>query len=145
MNELSSSDINDILHSYNIAYNGIYQKDMLPNKLQNGFYVVNLQSSKDGNGTHWCALYYSPIMSMWWDSFGFKPPEDIEARVGKYIYNSFQIQDIQSSSCGYYCIAFIKFLNKMKDKEKAFNIFVNLFKTNKLANEKVLNELLYQR
>lgn len=143
MNELSSSDINGILNSYNIDINGIYQKDMLPHDLETGFYIVNLQSSYDGNGTHWCCLYYSPLLSIWYDSYGFICPEDVEDRIGKYIYNAYQIQDINSSSCGYYCIAFIKFLYPFREKQKAFNIFVNLFKENKVANEKILNELLY--
>jgi hypothetical protein len=144
MNELSSLDIIEILNSYNIEPNGVYQKDMLPYDLDSGFYIVNLQSSNDGNGTHWCSLYYSPTLSIWFDAFGFKPPEDVEERIGKYIYNSYQIQDIKSSSCGYFCIAFIKFLYPVREKEKAFNVFVNLFKQNKLANEKVLYELLYR-
>lgn len=144
MNELSNVDLTKIINSYNIDLKGIYLKDMLPFNLETGFYIVNLDDSNSGNGgTHWCSLYHSPTLSIWFDPFGFLPPEDVEDRIGKYIYNSYQIQDIKSSSCGYYCVACIKFLYPLKDKEKAFNIFVDLFKNDKLANEKVLYSLLY--
>ena len=59
MNRLSDRDILEILNSYNIKINGIYQKDKLPNKLLNGITIVNLQSSVEGFGTHWCARLYT--------------------------------------------------------------------------------------
>ncbi len=40
-------------------------KDELPSKLKRGYYVINLQSSNVGNGSHWTALYYSPENSFY--------------------------------------------------------------------------------
>jgi hypothetical protein len=142
MNILSDSEILEILDNYNIKINGIYQKDKL-NNLHNGFYVINLESSNDGNGTHWCGLYYDSEKSCWFDSYGFPAPEEIELIIQDYEYNKYDIQHINSSSCGFYVIAFIKFLHNKKDKQKAFETFINLFKKNTFQNEHILKSLLY--
>jgi hypothetical protein len=140
MNVLSDFDIYEILDHHNIKINGIYQKDKLTD-LCVGFYIINLQSSTEGNGTHWCALYYAGNSS-WFDSFGFVPPEEIELLLGDYNYNDNDLQNIDSSSCGFYCIAFIKFLYNKKDKEKAYKTFLNLFKENTFQNEHILKQIL---
>ena len=144
MNRLSDRDILEILHSYNIKINGIYQKDKLPNKLLNGITIVNLQSSSIGQGSHWCAFYHSKECDLWYDSFGFLAPEAIEDKINKsYYYNKRDIQNINSSSCGFYCIAFIKYLYFKKNKLEAFDKFISLFSGNTKQNEKVLYDLLY--
>ena len=56
MNRLTDRDILEILQSYNIKINGIYQKDKL-NKLLDGFTILNLQSSFQGSGSHWTIIY----------------------------------------------------------------------------------------
>ena len=144
MNRLTDRDIIEILHSYNIKINGIYQKDKLPNKLLDGFIVVNLQSSVEGFGTHWCALFHSKECDLYYDAFGFISPEAIEDKINKsYYYNKRDIQNINSSSCGFYCIAFIKYIQNKKNKLEAFDKFISLFSGNTKQNEKVLYDLLY--
>jgi len=142
MNVLNDTEINEILKKYNIKINGIFQKDKI-DYLKKGFYIINLQSSIYGSGSHWCCLYFDPDMSFWWDSFGFPPPTEIELLLNSYDYNKYDIQNISTSSCGFYCIAFIKFLYNKKDKKKAFETFINLFKDNTFNNEKILYDLLY--
>jgi hypothetical protein len=52
-NSLSNSDIINIIHSQGVDdFQGVFMKDQLPDKLKRGSYVINLQSSKEGNGTH---------------------------------------------------------------------------------------------
>ena len=141
MNVLSDKDIYEILDFHKIKINGIFQKDCI-HELKPGFYVINLQSSSHGNGTHWCGLYFDKNKSLWYDSYGFNCPVEIQNLLSKYEYNAFHIQNIDSSSCGYYVIAFIKFLYHKKDKEKAFETFINLFKPNTCQNEIILKQLL---
>ena len=144
MNRLTDSDLIQILNSYNIKINGIYQKDKLPNKLLNGITIVNLQSSVKGFGTHWCAMYHSKECDLYYDAFGFISPEAIEDKINKsYYYNKRDIQNINSSSCGFYCIAFIKYIHHKKNKLEAFDKFISLFSGNTKQNEKVLYDLLY--
>lgn len=146
MNTLSNKDINEIINSMGLKHqlNGISFKDDLPKNLKYGFYICNLQSKKtDGNGTHWTVFYYDGEQNLYYDSFGFHPPREIEQKINPYFYNHKNIQNEKTSSCGYYCIAFIKFLSKIKDKKKAFENFINLFDKDTTKNEMILQSLLY--
>ena len=143
MNRLTDRYILEILNSYNIKINGIYQKDKL-NKLLDGFTIINLQSSFQVQGSHWVCIFHSKECDLWYDSFGFLAPEAIEDKINKsYYYNKRDIQNINSSSCGFYCIAFIKYLYFKKNKLEAFDKFISLFSGNTKQNEKVLYDLLY--
>jgi hypothetical protein len=57
--------------------------------------------------------------------------------------NDKEIQNYKSSACGYYCIAFIKFLHNKTNKEKSFLTFLKLFNIKTHHNDKILHELLY--
>ena len=142
-NSLSDMDIIHILKSQKIKLNGVYMKDELPSKLKKGFYVINLQSSNVGNGTHWTALYYSSKHSFYFDPFGFLAPIEIEQKLKTYLYNDKQIQNLKSTACGYYCVAFILFMNKRKNKKLGFDIFINEFSRNTKNNDKLLYNYLY--
>lgn len=145
MNELSNFDINKIIDKlgYTNIFHGCFLKDNLK-ELKNGFYIINLQSSTDGNGTHWCSLYViNPVYSIWFDSFGYPPPVEIEKLLKNYDYNKIDIQNINSSACGYYCIAFIKFMYGKSNVIKSLISFVNMFKQNTKYNDKILEKLLY--
>ena len=95
INTLSDRDIIQILQNQNIHLHGIYMKDELPNKLTKGFYVINLQSSTAGNGTHWVALYYNPVCSYYFDAFGFIAPMEVQNKIIPYAYNDKQIQNLE--------------------------------------------------
>lgn len=141
-NLTSNTELLDILKNDNIKINGVFAKDKLKKPLD-GFYIINLDNS-DGPGTHWTVLYkINDGFSLYYDSFGFPAPEEIEDLLHKYEYNKKQIQDINSTSCGFYCIAFIKFMINKQDKLKAFDTFCNLFRTNTIDNEIILHQLLY--
>lgn len=141
-NELSNYDIIEILNSMDIKINDICSKDKLK-ELQRGFYICNLQSSTFGNGTHWVAFYYNGYKNLYWDSFGFPPPQEIEDKIKPYDYNSKDIQNIGSSSCGYYCIAFIKFLYFKINKEPFYDLLTRYFTTDTKRNELILYKILY--
>ena len=84
------------------------------------------------------------VYSINFDSFGFLPPKDVEKKLHKYDYNDKQIQGLNSSSCGFFCIAFILFLSKYKSNvKKAFETFISLFSHDSKKNEVVLYKLLY--
>lgn len=143
-NSLSNNDIYKILKSQGVEINGIYMKDELPNKLKTGFYVINLQSSNIGNGTHWTALYYNPRQSYYFDPYGFLAPVEVEEKLKTYIYNYKQIQNYNSTACGYYCISFILFMNGRKNKKLGFKFFVDEFSNNTKKNDKILYKYLYE-
>ena len=115
-NELSDKEIKVTLKYYGIQINQIVMKDEFPKNPKVGFYIINLQSSTEGNGTHWTCFYYYPSMSIYFDSFGEYPPVEVEEKINKYIYNSRDLQNYNDTSCGFFCISFIVFLYNKKNK-----------------------------
>ena len=82
---------------------------------------------------HWCV--YDTIKKLYFDPFGFLPPQFFDNDV---LFNTKREQHINSNSCGYYCIKWI-FLNmshkldttnykKIDDEmnEKEYNNLINL-------------------
>ena len=139
-------EIDEILKKFRIKYNGIYSKNELPNKLLDGFYIINLQSSKDGHGTHWTSLYkINDGLSYYFDAFGFPAPQEVIDKLHYYDYNHKDIQNIDSSSCGYYAIGFIKFMNSHpNNSKKSFETFISLFSPDTSKNEQILYDILYK-
>jgi len=142
-NALSDIQIKQILNKHHIKINEICMKNELPAKLKYGFYIINLASSNDGtNGTHWTGLYNHPHMSIYFDSFGEPPPQEVEDRIGKYIYNHKDLQYINDTSCAYFCIAFIIFLYDKKNKYDWFHTFLNIFSKDLKKNNSILESLI---
>ena len=50
---------------------------------------------------------------------------------------------MDSSACGYFCVAFIKFLHNKVNKTEAYKAFLTLFKHHTAKNDKILYYLLY--
>jgi hypothetical protein len=108
---------------------------------KDGFYIINLDNS-NGTGTHWTSLFYHPLNSYYFDSYGFVAPLEVEQKIKPYKYNDAEIQDFNSKACGYYALAFIKFLNDKTNKEVAFKEFLRLFKDNTKENDDILKKYL---
>lgn len=158
---LSNFDLMHIAENYEIDINEILMKDELPKILNIGWYVINMQSSKNGNGTHWICLLYDDRDTTYFDSFGFKPPYQVLLSVahsknpGEYvdkreienaikIYNDMQIQDINDDNCGLYCIAIICFFKSMgsiPNRQKMEN-FQKLFSHTTVINKGILKNFL---
>ena len=144
MNALSDRDLINILkNEFNIKIRGIYQKDRLPTPLRKGFYIINLQSSTEGNGTHWTCFYHNKGKIIYFDSYGFGAPQPVEERSGEIVYSKVDIQSKLSTSCGYYCIAFIVYMFK-KPTAETFNRFIKYFVENDIDNEVDLFNILYR-
>ena len=116
---LSNYDIYDLANKMNIPLNNIIMRDETHLLEKDGFYIINLDDSK-GKGSHWTVLYFHPLNSCYFDSFGFVPPLEVEQKIKPFIYNDKDIQDFNSSACGWYCIAFIKFLHDKNNKQEAY-------------------------
>lgn len=117
------------------GFNGIYPKDIMPRNLKpNKFYIFNLDDA-DGGGTHWTCLYCRKKRIDYFDSFGVRPPVNIMNLIEKAnrpsFFNAFQIQDIDSALCGYYCIFFIE---QMKNKRSMVDIVFD-FEDDTLDND----------
>ena len=114
-------------------FNGVYSRDNLHVKIQDGAYVINLDEYSD-IGTHWIALYVNNKTVTYLDSFGV--PKEIKKFINNknIIANFVRIQVYDSVMCGYFCIGsrFIDFLfkgNSLKD-------FTNLFSPNNFLKKR---------
>ena len=106
-------------------FDGVYFRDNLPNKINDGAYLTNLDEYSD-IGTHWIAVYVKNNNITYFDSFGV---EHIPKEIIKYIdrknviANIFRIQAYDSIMCGYFCIGLIDFMFKRKTLTEYENIF----------------------
>ena len=63
-------------------YGGTFSKDLLP-KLENKAYIINMQDSTAGNGSHWTAVInINPKETVYFDSFG---QDDAALEVEKFM------------------------------------------------------------
>ena len=67
---------------------------------------------------------------------------EVERKIKPYHYNDADIQDFNSEACGYYALAFIKFLHDKTDKEIAFRQFLQLFGNKTTENDNILEKYL---
>ena len=67
-------------------FGGIYSKNELPKHLmRKKFYIINLQSSDDGEGSDWtCFCFNQPLTSIYFDPFGFIAPKEVQNRISPY-------------------------------------------------------------
>ena len=119
------------------SFHGCFTIKELPHTLQNGYYILNLNGH-----SHWTMLYKNGNEYCYYDSFGFKPPQEIEDKIGEYFWNDRENQDLDQTSCGFYCIGCIKYMNQYANKKKAMDDYVSLFDKNTKNNDLILHTLL---
>jgi hypothetical protein len=143
-NETTNVDLDEYMDAFDIKnYHGTYVKDTLP-ELNDGFYIINLNGS-----SHWTALLVDKKQYYYFDPFGFPAPTEVEDAIFKdaghkvrYVYNTEQVQDIDHTSCGFYVVAWIRYMSKKaKDKSVQFEKFLEIF-DDPPTNDKELKKLL---
>jgi hypothetical protein len=141
MKALSNIELMELSKKYDLGIKGILNRDNIPNNLADGWYILNLDLAKN-DGTHWTCFYYSKLgEKYYYDSMGFFSPEKLDKIMGKYIYNAYQQQSVRSASCGWFCIALIRYMTKNGVSLKSFNEFINLFSSIPSINEIILQDL----
>jgi len=132
---LSNSQIEELSVKMNIPLEEIIFKDDCPDKFKfNKSYIINLEDEYDeaGNlqsGSHWTCLQINKypngkIESMYLDSFGSPPPTEIidcyKRTTGKshLPHNTKDIQSLMSNACGWYCMAYLHFINNFSNRTK---------------------------
>lgn len=149
---ISNFDIENICFPFNLNV-VVLTKDQLKKiplhsseKIDMNF-IINMQNSNDGNGTHWIALRLKNNQCSYFDSFGMVPPQEIVDFCKRIVkssltYSTKQIQHMKQTSCGFYCIAFLIFTNQNKNKNifSLSNSFLNMFYIDTIQNNKILQE-----
>ena len=140
---LSNFDIEEIANHYQIPIVVVMKDELKYMKPINKNYIINLESSKDGNGTHWMALKIENKDCVYFDSYGMLPPEEIITfckRIPKshLAYNTKEIQDFKAKTCGFFSIGFIIFLhiNSSDNLYEKSSSFSDLFSLDTKLNNK---------
>ena len=155
---LSDADIIDLAQRMSIPLEAVVFKDQIPGKLKyNKAYIINLEDahSKDGKrnqGTHWtcfqCNRYKSgKIERIYFDSFGMPPPTSVTDFVGGHIpHNDVDIQSLMNEACGWYCLAFLHFINASEyrsgDLFTDANHFISMFNDLEKSHDFKKNEFI---
>jgi hypothetical protein len=145
----SSTDLERTAQILKLPLIGVFSKDKLPNRCYVGSYIINLENSDVGNGTHWVLLKIFPSKEvLYFDSFGLSVPPLIKDFIkGKIATSTRQIQDIDATTCGYYCIAcddYMTYQNKHRPIYERYDDFLNIFKADTKKNDKILLDYLRQ-
>ena len=129
----TSAQLFQLAEKYGIPLNDICTKDHL--KFRHplpGGYIVNMQDSTEGNGTHWVAIWLSRNKKdpcCYFDSFGIDPPLDIIDFCAQYnkkiLLSTEEIQNINGGHCGQYCIDFLRHMMLPGSIEKKYRYFTN--------------------
>ena len=145
---LSDSEINNYFKNSKL-YLGTYAKDEIPMladamaKRKRGAMVINM-GDIDTGGTHWVAILMYPKMTIYFDSFGCEPPKQVLAFMQQRKVLSFycdrQLQDLSSSSCGWFCIFMIE--QCVSDKRDILDV-IPLFTFDTAQNERILRDSFF--
>jgi hypothetical protein len=110
-------------------FKGVFAKDQLTFKVTYpSSFVINTHKQKQ-SGEHWLAVYYNEDgLCTFFDSFGLHPSfyklENFLNKTSKeWICNQVQLQDINSFTCGYYCIFFILLMSRKLNLENINSLF----------------------
>jgi hypothetical protein len=121
-NELTNTEIMDLVSHLKIPhFKGCVLKTKIPALKKGESVIVNL------NGvSHWCALirldkYY------WFDSYGIIAPSELSDK--DYIYSEVDLQAMNSTACGWYCLAFLISMNRQGSPMKLYEEFLFAFKS----------------
>ena len=61
--------------------------------------------------SHWTVLLKDGEKYFYFDSYGFVASQEVEDQIGEYFfYSDLQLQHLNSSSCGWFCLAFMRFI-----------------------------------
>ena len=147
-NGLTSKDIINILKHQDYNINGVFSKDLLPKELTDGWYVINLQSSNEGDekGSHWTCFKKVGDNAEYFDAFGFIFPNELREKIkGHILYSKKEIQDYYSTTCGWFCIGAIVSDNGFGNYQSHFNKYLNMFSSNTRLNDEILSDYLTKK
>lgn len=125
---LSNFDIIQLCNKLKIKdFKGVFMRDELKGKpKQNECLILNIDHSSN-SGTHWVCLFIRNGVCFYFDSFGIKPPLEVEDYLqGKErYYSTDEIQKPGEEICGHYCIYM---LHRLRCGDKFFHVLDELYK-----------------
>ena len=82
-------------------FNGIFSRNNWP-RIKDGAYVINFVD-KNSKGTHWILIFINKNTAIYFEVLN-------KIRDKSITHNIFRIQHNESIMCGFYCVAFLKYM-----------------------------------
>ena len=148
---LSNFELEDISEHYGFPLTQVLMKDELKSiSPKNGSYIINLESSSMGDGTHWMALLIRGKQCFYFDPFGVLMPTEVIdfcRRINKshLAYSEFEIQNLKAETCGFYACGLLIYIhnNPNKDLYIACSEYIHQFSYDTTKNNHIL-KLFYR-
>jgi hypothetical protein len=147
-NGLTDGELVRLLRADHKFVGKIYMKDELPDTLEkNKWYIINLQNSDEGSGTHWVCfktpalkepmIYFDPLI-------GGDPPIEVleHAKKSGVQFHMMEIQNENSTACGWFCVACILSDKGAGSSLVHFKRFISHFSFDTDRNDLILHNLL---
>ena len=101
-------------------------RDELRQASDNECLVLNIDCSSN-TGTHWTCLWIKKSVCIYFDSFGFPPPQEVIqcCQKRKINFSTFKIQKKNEVICGHYCIYM---LYKLSNGNNYYDILDELYR-----------------
>ena len=111
----------------NIPINNVLSRDeSLPHNHKQALFIYNLELSYM-SGSHWVATYVKNGIINYFDSFGMPPFQEIVNHAQRknmiLLHQNNQIQNINTTTCGYFCLYFLNEMNKCKTYFNLLKVF----------------------
>ena len=138
---LSNYDLIKWCKYLNIPINDVLSRDEnVPHNHRQALFIYNLEPSYM-SGSHWVATYVKDKVINYFDSFGLPPFQEIVNHARKknltLLHQNNQIQNLLTTTCGYFCLYFLNEMNKGKSYFDLLEVF-DIYDTTK--NEKFLEQ-----
>ena len=132
---LTDKQLEDLCLKMNVPLEDIIFKDHSPTTFKfNKSYIINLEDEYNeggalNSGSHWTCLQVNKypngkMQGIYFDSFGSPAPTEILETFKRTTgqshmpHNTKDIQSLMSNACGWYCCAFLHFINNFSHRTK---------------------------
>lgn len=148
MEALTNNDLEDISQKYQLNLTISSQQDLAKLKTLPTNNFIVLIDEGDGSG-HWIAFIIKSKVAYYFDSFACRPSNYIlnylkRMKIKKIIVSSNDIQQIDDTSCGWYCLTFLKYMMNKPNLDKALYDYTHLFYNDTNKNLLTLQKLIAQ-
>lgn len=139
---LTDTQLNYLAEKMGYKLESVCFKDELPRLKHNVSYIINLESEFDesgepNTGTHWACFQVNKckngkIEPIYFDPYGMPPPEIVKKRVEDFSgqrlpFTTKDIQSLMNNACGWYCSAFLHWINKSSYRSRDLYTDVSSF------------------
>lgn len=140
----------------------VFKSELLTTTLKyNKSYIINLEDEFDDNGKKNSGSHYvcfqvnkysdKPDEYVYFDSYGCAPPKEVLdfCKIKEMPYSMIDVQSIMADCCGWFCLAFLHFINSWEGRRRNLYYdaehFTTLFKDMNKDNDWKYNEFVLKQ